>query len=220
MIRPRPHRRTFSRRSAVVLALGIAVLPACAETTGTSPTGPALLEAGAPSLSRSSQVSICHRTGNGTYRLITVNGNALPAHQAHGDVAVGAPVPLHPVAVFDENCVPQIRETVLAIYELVTVNGETLPIVESGGSVMASQSIVLFVDGSCVVHITGREDVDSELGEVSLTDCTYVQTESQLSLMVDEGEGDGPQPFTGELDAEGGFTATNPEATYVYVRVF
>ena len=31
------------------------------------------------------KVALCHRTGNGSYRLITVSPNAVPAHLAHGD---------------------------------------------------------------------------------------------------------------------------------------
>jgi hypothetical protein len=29
---------------------------------------------------------ICHQTGNGSYHLINVSGNAVPAHLRHGDV--------------------------------------------------------------------------------------------------------------------------------------
>ena len=31
------------------------------------------------------KVALCHRTGNGSYRLITMSPNAVPAHLAHGD---------------------------------------------------------------------------------------------------------------------------------------
>ncbi len=31
------------------------------------------------------KVSVCHRTGNGGSHLITVSGNAVPAHMRHGD---------------------------------------------------------------------------------------------------------------------------------------
>ncbi|TAL08322.1 MAG: hypothetical protein EPO00_07400 [Chloroflexota bacterium] len=32
------------------------------------------------------KVSVCHRTGNGSYHEINISGNALPAHLRHGDV--------------------------------------------------------------------------------------------------------------------------------------
>jgi len=35
---------------------------------------------------------VCHTTGNGSYSLLNVNGNALPAHLAHGDGLPGASV--------------------------------------------------------------------------------------------------------------------------------
>ena len=39
------------------------------------------------------RVPLCHVTGNGTYRPITVNISAVPAHMAHGDGEPGAIVP-------------------------------------------------------------------------------------------------------------------------------
>lgn len=32
------------------------------------------------------KVDICHLTGNGSYHIINVSANAMPAHLAHGDV--------------------------------------------------------------------------------------------------------------------------------------
>jgi len=37
------------------------------------------------------KVAICHLTGNGSYNRIDINGNALPAHQSHGDLFPGTP---------------------------------------------------------------------------------------------------------------------------------
>jgi hypothetical protein len=39
------------------------------------------------------KVSLCHRTGNGSYHLITVSVSAVPAHIAHGDGKIGEAVP-------------------------------------------------------------------------------------------------------------------------------
>jgi hypothetical protein len=50
------------------------------------------------------QVDVCHRTGDGAYKRITVSENALPAHVAHGDGVPGGPVPEQPGSVFDQNC--------------------------------------------------------------------------------------------------------------------
>ncbi len=51
------------------------------------------------------KVELCHVTGNGTYRPITVSINAVPAHMAHGDGEPAAEVPeSDPPVVLDENC--------------------------------------------------------------------------------------------------------------------
>ena len=52
------------------------------------------------------KVSLCHRTGNGSYHLIDVSVNAEPAHRAHGDGKIGDPVPGDTTKVFDRDCRP------------------------------------------------------------------------------------------------------------------
>jgi hypothetical protein len=53
---------------------------------------------------RSGKVSLCHAEGNGTFHSITISQSAEATHRAHGDGAVGDPVPGQPLKVFDENC--------------------------------------------------------------------------------------------------------------------
>ena len=50
------------------------------------------------------KVSLCHRTGNGSYHLITVSVSAEPAHRAHGDAKIGEAVPGQAGKVFGPNC--------------------------------------------------------------------------------------------------------------------
>ena len=52
------------------------------------------------------KVSMCHRTGTGTYHMIDISQSAEPAHRDHGDGKVGDPVPGSPKMVFDQNCAP------------------------------------------------------------------------------------------------------------------
>jgi hypothetical protein len=51
-------------------------------------------------------VALCHRADSRSYHLIEVSVNAEPAHRAHGDGAVGDPVPADPTKVFDSGCRP------------------------------------------------------------------------------------------------------------------
>jgi hypothetical protein len=53
------------------------------------------------------KVDICHLDEYGTYHLINVSGNAVPAHVAHGDGFPGGPVPGMPGYEFGEDCQPE-----------------------------------------------------------------------------------------------------------------
>jgi uncharacterized repeat protein (TIGR01451 family) len=50
------------------------------------------------------KVELCHRTGNGSYHLISVSINAEPAHRAHGDGKVGEAVPGQAGRTFGAGC--------------------------------------------------------------------------------------------------------------------
>lgn len=50
------------------------------------------------------KVTICHREGNGSYHLITINENAEDKHRAHGDAAPGERVPGQPWYIFGPGC--------------------------------------------------------------------------------------------------------------------
>jgi hypothetical protein len=53
---------------------------------------------------RDAKVTLCHRTGNGSFHSITVSVNAEPAHLAHGDGKPGGPVPGQPGKIFGPDC--------------------------------------------------------------------------------------------------------------------
>lgn len=70
--------------------------PAAASAVG---LGGAAVTSGAVSLdAKADKVAVCHLNGNGSFHVINVSGNALPSHQAHGDLVVGVDA--------DENCQP------------------------------------------------------------------------------------------------------------------
>ena len=64
----------------------------------------ALLASGIAVAAPADKVDVCHREGNGSYHLINVSENALPAHLAHGDGLPDGPVPGMEGKKFDENC--------------------------------------------------------------------------------------------------------------------
>jgi hypothetical protein len=53
---------------------------------------------------QATKVDVCHREGNGSYHLINISENALPAHLNHGDGRPGGPVPGMEGKKFDEKC--------------------------------------------------------------------------------------------------------------------
>jgi hypothetical protein len=62
------------------------------------------LVAGLAFAEQATKVDVCHREGNGSYHLINISENALPAHLAHGDGLPDNPVPGMDGKKFDENC--------------------------------------------------------------------------------------------------------------------
>jgi len=52
------------------------------------------------------KVQVCHKTGNGSFHLISISINAKSAHIAHGDGEPGDPVPNMAGFIFGDNCTP------------------------------------------------------------------------------------------------------------------
>jgi hypothetical protein len=50
------------------------------------------------------KVRLCHRTDANRYQSIEISTSAELTHRAHGDAAVGQPVPADPTKIFDVNC--------------------------------------------------------------------------------------------------------------------
>jgi hypothetical protein len=68
------------------------------------------------------KVDVCHLEGNGSYHLINVSENALPAHLAHGDALPGDPVPGMPGYVFDDAC-NAVAEPILVWSSVMNFSG-------------------------------------------------------------------------------------------------
>jgi hypothetical protein len=54
------------------------------------------------------KVQICHKTGNGSFHLISIDVNAQPAHISHGDGLPGNPIPNDAGFIFGPNCTPTV----------------------------------------------------------------------------------------------------------------
>jgi len=57
-----------------------------------------------PTPTESTKVQVCHRTGNGSFHLISIGASAEPAHLAHGDGKPGGQVPGQAGSVFSATC--------------------------------------------------------------------------------------------------------------------
>ncbi len=106
---------TNARLRLGVCLAGAAALIVTACESRISPTSPSASSAtvtsavsatatSSASNAQDSRVDVCHGHGNGSYDLISVNGNALSAHLGHGDAQPGDPVPDVPGMRFDEAC--------------------------------------------------------------------------------------------------------------------
>lgn len=75
-----------------------------------------------PAFAQAQKVQVCHKTGNGSFHLISIDNSALPAHTAHGDGQPGDPIPNDPGFIFGPNCTPTVApppELPIGCYTLV-----------------------------------------------------------------------------------------------------
>lgn len=112
-------------RARIRLAAVCFAITALAGCVGESSRLPTELSAGEVSLSRAGKASICHRADEGVYQLLTVSANAIEAHQAHGDVAPGAPIP-GGSAILDAECTPQPGVSFDGVYRNSWTSGDFL----------------------------------------------------------------------------------------------
>ncbi len=100
---------------------------------------------------KAEKVNVCHRRGNGTFILINVNGNAVPAHLAHGDCLPDGGVPTMPGKFFTTTCsvsdVPreELVETLSVTSEIQTVV-TSLPLVSGQQYKIKASGTYIFDD--------------------------------------------------------------------------
>jgi hypothetical protein len=84
--------------------VNVGTVTAMAGTTAVSASDVSRYMGIEPTESTSPKVQLCHRTGNGSYHLISVSVSAEPAHRNHGDGKVGEQVPGQTGSVFGPTC--------------------------------------------------------------------------------------------------------------------
>lgn len=98
-------RHHLHRVSYVFLALAGATLAACSNPASpASPTWTPSTSGTVDASASAGHVTLCHVRGSGTYDLLTVSASAEATHRAHGDGAVGEPMPGDPTRAFGADC--------------------------------------------------------------------------------------------------------------------
>lgn len=151
------------------------------------------------------KVADCHRTGQGTFHLISIDINGLPAHLAHGDGQPGDPVPNMSGFIFGPNCTPTTAPpTELAIGCYTLVNNPpfiaSVDLLYSGPIDILGNVTAFFdsTDGTC--SGTGRADPFD--GVISAADATEAQ--SKCNALA------GGVGFVSDLGAPTGFRPSAP----------
>jgi hypothetical protein len=91
------------------------------------------------------KVQVCHKTGNGSFHLISISINAESAHIAHGDGRPGDPVPNMAGFIFGDNCTPTTAppdDLATGCYKLDSIDVRYIGPIDTLGN------IVLFFDSS------------------------------------------------------------------------
>ncbi len=107
---------------------------------------------------KADKVDVCHRTGNGSFHLINISGNALPAHLAHGDGLPGELISgTH--TKFDSNCslvvVPQLE-----VFQRFTINSEISVPVTSTAVLELGVQYEIVVTGTYTYVVNGQADAE------------------------------------------------------------
>jgi len=146
------------------------------------------------------KVDVCHRRGNGTFILINISSNALPAHIAHGDALPGDWVPGQQGKKFTANC--SIIELELVETFIVLPNGVTF----SSQALISGQAYEIIVSGT----FTYNPALDWADAEYYLKNGDVVK-----------GDTEGSVPYVLDLSINGYSTNTdwgNYQSSHVYTK--
>ena len=100
--------RSFVLSVAVAAFITLLAVACSGKYSESNPAGPSAVGGaavgGGPVSLKAANVDVCHTTGNGSFQLLNINGNALSAHLNHGDAQPGDVVPGDPTKQFDDAC--------------------------------------------------------------------------------------------------------------------
>ena len=96
------------------------------------------------------KVDVCHIDDEGNYILINVADAAFDNHIAHGDAAIGDPVPGMSGYVFDANCQPELGETFPSLGCIEIVIFSTTAYIDFGGNYyLAVDEVTIYSYSNC-----------------------------------------------------------------------
>ncbi len=121
------------------------------------------------------KIRLCHKTESGRYQPIEISVSAEATHRAHGDAAVGEPVPADPTKVFDANCQPVVP----TIRIVKSTNGEDAN-EAPGPSITVGRTVTwtYVVTNNSLVTFTNVTVSDDKGVAVSCPKATLAATES------------------------------------------
>lgn len=118
------------------------------------------------------KVQECHKTGNGTFHLITISLNAQPAHVAHGDGAPGQAVPNMPGFIFGDNCTPTVAPPPELPVGCYTLNGQTDLFYSGPIDTLGNVTTFDSADGTC----SGPDPFPFPIGIIAAANATVAQS--------------------------------------------
>ena len=121
-------------------------------------------------------MEVCHKTGNGSFHLISININALSAHISHGDGKPGDAIPDNAGFIFGPNCTPTVApppELPIGCYTFKRTSGDFFYMgpIDMLGNVTKFHS----GDGTC----SGTGIVDPGEGIIAAANVTDAQNKCQ-----------------------------------------
>lgn len=137
------------------------------------------------------KVQVCHKTGNGSFHLISISINAESAHVAHGDGQPGDPVPNMAGFIFGDNCTPTTAppaDLATGYYRFSGIDVQYIGPIDTLGN------IVLFDSGDGTCRDEGVSDLTSGIIAAAnetdaQTKCSTLQGNEPGVVVIDLGPG-------------------------------